>query len=188
MKIIAIGMCLLGLAGSACLAEVGIGISGAYSVGADVYYGDRYGAEFDPPPVFLGALFRWKPSLFQLDAGAVFWPSGDLTQAYLDGGVCFSPGPFRIGLLGGVDAMILTLPGWDSLWAMGANIRVDLDVRLGRVSIGMSGTLPVDVLLSVLGEEAGVWDVRTEMRISSCLVSVNLIYWLGETRQRSKLR
>jgi hypothetical protein len=187
-KAAAIGLCLIVFTGLTCFAEMGFGITGAYSVGAAVYYGDRYGAEFDPPPIFLGAFFRWKPSIFQLEVGAMHWPNGDLTSGYLDGGLCFSPGPFRIGLSGGIDSMILTLPGWESLWAFGANAKVDLDLRLGSLGIGMSVMLPLDVIMAVLVRQEGVWDVRTEMRITAGLASVNLTYWFGSSRRKSSVR
>lgn len=169
---IVVGMLLLALSGPG-YAETGLGLSAGYPLWAAM----MYDAEFDAQALFAGAVVRWKPSAFLLDAGVSRWLNGGLMLAYLDMGVCFDLWVFRFGLGGGIDLVRWSEPGWGSYSELGFNGKLNFDVKLGRVTVGVSALVPIDALLSEYPED--------RLTIFAAQPMVNVLYWFGSS---SKLR
>jgi hypothetical protein len=150
-------------------AEVGVGISAAYPI----YLIGELG--FEPQALFAGASVRWKPSWFLLDAGFSFCLAGGLYYGFLDAGICFDLAILRIGLAAGFDFVRVSMFEYGAYTAPGLNAKVNLDIKIARVSIGVSGTAPLDMLLR--GGE--VYSEQQELRVLALMPTVNIMYWFG---------
>jgi hypothetical protein len=158
-------------------AETGIGISAGYPV----YFITEMG--FEPQALFAGATLRWKPSWFLLDAGFSFCLVDGMYYGFLDAGFCFDLSFLRFGLAAGFDFVRISMPGYGSWTAPGINAKLNLDIKISRVSIGVSGTVPLDLLF----RREEVYSEQQESRIVALMPALNIIYWFG-AGSRSKRR
>jgi len=173
---VVIAALLLAVVGGAAFAEVGVGLSVGYPLGPALVY--DWG--FEPDFLFVGAVARWKQGAFLLDTGVSGWLLSELRVMclYLDLGACFDAGVFRFGIAGGIDVVRLSEPGYGSYSELGFNGKLNMDLKIGKVTVGLALLVPIDPLLA---EEPG--DRWTFLAAQPTL---NVLYWFGTSS--SKLR
>jgi hypothetical protein len=182
MRRLLISVVLLGLLAGICYGEFGVGVSAGYPLA----YALIEEADFDSELLFAGAAFRWKPSAFLLDlgvSGMLGWP---FRYGFLDFGVCGDLGILRLALAGGVDIVGYSEPGLGSYSAFGFNAKVYLDFKIGRLTVGASAAIPLDLLLSALTGD-GIESDSDYLRIFAAQPTINVMYWFGESK-RSRVR
>jgi hypothetical protein len=153
-----------------CHGEVAVGVSAAYPLAFSLIY-EEGGFDY----ALAGAAFRWKPSLFLIDAGGSVMLGWPVSYWFLDFGICFDLAFLRFALVGGVDFLRFSEAGAKAYIAGGFNAKINLDVRLGKLTVGVSATIPLDLLAEALGEEGPA----DSPRILAAQPSVNVMYWFG---------
>lgn len=174
-KIVWIALILLPIAAAGVQADAALGLS----VGYPLYFIDELG--FDSQGIFVGVNVRWKPSLFLLDAGFAVCLGGGLSYGFLDAGLCFDLLFLRLALTAGFDFVRFSAYGWGSYTDPGINARVDLDVKLGRVTVGVSGSIPVDILIGSLNGT-----VDDDLRLLAVQPTLNVLYWFESSQSRRR--
>jgi len=170
---------VLALVAGVCHAEAGVGVSVSYPLAIALVYD----MDFDSEMLFAGVAFRWKPSLLLIDVGTSAMLGGGLMYGFLDLGLCFDLAFLRFGLAGGVDFVRFSDSYWGDYTAGGLNAKLNLDIKLGKLTVGASASIPIDVLLEALGGDG----VENEFRLVAAQPSVNVMYWFGRD-SRSRLR
>jgi hypothetical protein len=174
-KVVWIGMFLLLIAATGVQADAGLGLS----VGYPLYFIDEFG--FDSQGIFVGINARWKPSLFLLDAGFAVCLAGGLSYGFLDVGLCFDLLFLRLALAAGFDFVRFSAYGWGSYTDPGINAKVNLDVKLGRVTVGVSGSIPVDMLIGSLNDT-----MDDDLRLLAVQPTLNVLYWFESSKSHRR--
>jgi len=174
-----IGILLLVLAAGVCHGEVAVGVSAGYPLAVALIYE----AGFDTDLLLAGVAFRWKPSAFLLDLGVSRTLGLPILYGFLDIGVCADLAFLRFGLVGGVDLLRFSDPDWGSFNAAGFNAKVNLDFKIGRLTVGLSGSIPLDLLLQALTDDG----IDEDFRLFAAQSTLNVMYWFGDSG-RPKLR
>ena len=174
MRKFIVGALLLMVLATPGFAETGIGLSVGYPVWTII----AHDLEFVAETLFVGVDFRWKPSLFQLDAGLSKWmvPDSKVTSIYADAGICFDLWVLRVTLAGGFDAVHFGDIGWGPYTDLGLNAKANLDVKIGPVSVGANILVPFDIFR--------LPEPYNHPRVFSAQAMVNVLYWFGTTSEQ----
>lgn len=178
-----VGLVLLLATTVAVFSEIGTGITVTYPIGAAIMYSDIYGSRFDPQPIFFGPTVRWKYSVLYLDAAARYWPHAAMLHGNLNIGICGDFAFLRFGLSGGIDGIVMPLAGSGTISKSGWNVKLDIDVFIKQVSAGVSVAFPTDVLQKMQTYGYALVGPFDELRSYAGQVSVNVIYWFGQSRR-----
>jgi hypothetical protein len=180
-KSVMFGFILLLVVAWAGLADTGVGITAAYPMYFTPVVSDY---DFEPSLIFGGVTLRWKPSALLVDVGLSFAYHGMLSSSFLNVGACFDLLILRVGLAAGLYLAGICDPDEGSYTVGGLDAKVNLDVKLGRISVGVSALVPPDVLLDLF---SFYYDVEDDIRIVAGQAAVTVIYWF-QSGPRSNLR
>ncbi len=165
-KIMGLVFLLLLLVSATGFAETGIGVTAHYPIIMGVGGGDPELDDF-----WVGASLRTKQSILLLDLSALYALNGIAAGGILDIGVCFDLFMFRIAVLGGIDLkyyLVDVLERENFYW--GPNVKANVDLKLGPVTAGLSGIIPLTRFIS--DDEH-----RKDSLLTFAGVSLNVIFW-----------
>lgn len=163
-KVLVIAVLALLLMSVSGFAETGIGVTAHYPFYVVGLLGDEPSVDF----LMIGASLRSKQSIFLLDVTGLYPLKGGLICGIVDIGVCFDVFFFRLAVAGGLDGFY-SLNSEDFFW--GPNIKTNVDFKLGPATVGLSGVIPLTMLIS--DDEFRVGNLREVFTG----ISLNVIYW-----------